>query len=94
MAFRAEDLPDYDDTVVEDEVGGVVEPTTDPPEFLFGNRTILVHPEGRANISCQVNKLGDHQIIWSRKPKGSDTWVGLRIGDTPLSIPNDHPRIR
>jgi len=65
----------------------------DIPEFVSANNTQTVAEGDDTTLSCQVNKLGQFSMIWSRRHKENDVdWKVLRIGETGVVIKKDDPR--
>jgi len=65
----------------------------DIPEFISANNTQTVAEGDDTTLSCQVNKLSQFSMIWSRRHKENDIdWKVLRIGETGVVIKKDDPR--
>ena len=77
-------------TVVQEDNDEAV--ASDNPEFISKNSTIEAKLGGSVTLSCQVNKLGDSQIIWSKQV--GTNWSVLRVGDTPVAITKDNPKFK
>ena len=64
----------------------------DIPDFVSTNNSMTVSEGGTVSLGCQVNKLSEYQLIWYKKPVGTERFSVLRIGNTPVSIKDDDTR--